>query len=87
VYEVFPLLAGVTIALVMQQIASPQLRVIVLVAFSTISGATASFISGELALSWAYLPFDIAQVLLTAYATVGFTAVWRQRFPSRQNRE
>jgi hypothetical protein len=79
VYEVFPLAAGVAIALMVQQIATPQLRVIVLITVSVLFGAIASSISGELLISWAYLVFDAAQVLIVACASMVLVAAWKRR--------
>ena len=79
-HEFFPLLAGVVIALVL----SPReiglrIKVVALVALSVIAGALASWVSGELSESWAYLVFDVAQVLLVAGMTTVLIAAWRRR--------
>jgi hypothetical protein len=79
VQELFPLAAGVTMALVEQQIATPRIRIIILVVLSPLFGTIASFISGELAESWGFILVDTALVLLGwALARVVFV-LWRLR--------
>jgi hypothetical protein len=56
------------------------LKVAALALGSVIVGAAVSFISGELRESWAYLIFDVSQVLIAAVLTAVCVAVWRQRF-------
>ena len=65
-YEFIPLVGGVTISLLVQPLAGAKLRVAALVLLSTVCGAAAAVISGEILVSWAYLAFDIAQALLAA---------------------
>jgi len=79
VHEWFPLMAGVAVALVVQQIAAPRLRIIALVVLSALFGATASFISGELAISWGFVVIDVALVFLASAVTRVLLALWRCR--------
>jgi len=82
--EVFPVLAGVIVGLVIPTVvSSSRVRWIVLVALSVVLGAVASWISGELAISAAYLLIDIAQVLGAAMATMVLVGVWRRRRSAR----
>jgi hypothetical protein len=79
VYEVLALLAGVIIGLIAQHLHSIQLKSAVVTVGSVVVGAIVSFISGELAVSWAYLVFDMAQVLIAAGVTMVLGAWWRRR--------
>ena len=67
--ELFPVLAGVCIGLGVQQLASVRMRNLALVALSILAGFTASYISGELLVSWDFLLFDITLVFLGAVVT------------------
>ena len=77
-YEFIPLVAGVVIALLVQPLASAKLRLLALVLLSTVCGAVATIISGEILVSPAYLAFDIAQALLAAGVTMLLVA-WLHR--------
>ncbi len=65
-YEVVPIVAGVGAALVVAQRIAPRWRMVTLVALSLLIGFTASAVSGELSLSWGFVPVDVAEVLLAA---------------------
>jgi uncharacterized membrane protein YeaQ/YmgE (transglycosylase-associated protein family) len=82
VHELFPIVAGMVIGLIAQRLITTQLRIATLVLGSTIFGAIASFISGELPVSWAYLAFDASQVLIVACANMVLLAAWKRR-PTR----
>jgi uncharacterized membrane protein YeaQ/YmgE (transglycosylase-associated protein family) len=82
VHELFPIVGGIVIGLIAQRLITTQLRIATLVLGSTIFGAIASFISGELLVSWAYLAFDTSQVLIVACANMILVAAWRRR-PTR----
>jgi hypothetical protein len=78
VYELFAIAAGATIGLLSYTTAiRPKIATVIL--GSVIVGAFVSFISGELLVSWAYLVFDVAQVLIAAGVTVTLVAVWRRK--------
>ena len=77
-HELLPIVAGVVAALVVHTVVAPRLRVAWVVASSIVFGTLASFISGELFVSVAYLAFDIAQVLLAAVAVMALVS-WRRR--------
>lgn len=77
--ELFPVLAGVCIGFVVQWIASRRMRIMALVILSIIAGFTASFISGELFVSWDFLFFDIPLVLFTGVVTMLVLAWQRSR--------
>jgi hypothetical protein len=50
-----------------------------LVGSSIVFGALLSFVSGELFESWAYLVFDVAQVLLAGVVTMVLITWWQRR--------
>ena len=77
--ELFPLTAGLVIGLVVQRLRSTKLRVAALVALCVVFGALASYISGELEVSWGFLSVDMALVWLGALVSVALAAVWRRR--------
>jgi hypothetical protein len=82
--EVFPVLAGVIVGLVVPAVVlSSNVRWVALVALSMILGVVASWISGELAVSAAYVLIDIAQVLGAAAATTVLVGLWRRRRSAR----
>jgi len=77
--ELFPILAGVAVGLVVQRIASPRWRAVALFALSVLAGFIASFISGELFISWDFLFFDIPLVFAAAVAVTLGISWWRRR--------
>jgi hypothetical protein len=76
--EVFPVLAGVIVGLVVPAVAPSRLRRLVVVVLSAALGVTASWISGELAVSTVYVLIDVAQVLCASLATRVLVTVWRR---------
>ncbi len=68
--ELFPILAGICIGFILPRIASIRMRNITLFVLSMLAGFTASYISGELFVSWDFLLFDIPLVFLGATATL-----------------
>ena len=78
--EVFPVLAGVIVGLVVPAVVSQShLRSLMMVMLSAVLGTVATCVSGELAISAIYLLVDIAQVLGAAVATAWLIGVWRHR--------
>ena len=78
--EVFPVLAGVVVGLVIPTVVSrSRLRWPVLVVLSVVLGSVATWVSGELAISAVYLLVDITQVLGAAIATAVLVSIWRRR--------
>ncbi|HEX5689067.1 MAG TPA: hypothetical protein VFX76_03655, partial [Roseiflexaceae bacterium] len=77
--EVFPLAAGALIGLLVQWIRSPRLRAIALVALCLVFGTLASFISGELEVSAAFISVDTVLVFVGALVAVVAAAWWRRR--------
>jgi hypothetical protein len=77
--ELFPLAAGAVIGLAVQWVRGPRLRAMVLVALCLVFGALASFISGELEVSWSFISVDTVLVFVGALLAVGAAALWRRR--------
>jgi len=84
--EVFPVGSGVVLGLVVAYLVSGRLRGWILAVGSVLIGAMASWVSGELAVSWLYLVVDIGQVLVAAALTWTLAARWR-RFTGVARRE
>jgi hypothetical protein len=76
--EVFPVGSGVVLGLVVAYLVSARLRGWILAAGSVLIGATAAWITGELAVSWLYLLVDIGQVLAAGGLTWILAARWRR---------
>jgi len=76
-HEVFPIMAGVVLTVMAYRFADPRFRLAVIAVLAVVIGFTASLISGELELSWGFVPVDIAQVLLAA----GLTSLVLRRQP------
>jgi hypothetical protein len=77
-YEMLPIAAGIVIALLADRVADARSGIAAMVAGSLIFGAVASFVSGELFLSWTFLVIDVTLVLGAATATTIFVA-WVRR--------
>lgn len=77
--EIFPVAAGFISGLVVQKVRSPKLRTVTLVILCIIFGAIASFISGELSVSWGFLTVDAALVWLGAFVSTSLVLGWRRR--------
>ena len=84
--EIFPVVTGVVIGLVIPHLATLRWRAWAFVVLSIGCGAAASWISGELAVSLGYLAIDAAQVSIAALLMWTLTARWRRRAGSRQHR-
>ena len=84
--EVFPVVSGVVLGLVVTYLVAGRLRGWILTVGSALIGGTASWISGELAVSWLYLVVDIGQVLMAAALTWVLAVRWR-RFAGAARRE
>jgi hypothetical protein len=76
--EVFPVLSGIAVGLLVSLIPS-GVRMPALGVLSIVFGALASLISGEVTISWGYLLIDIAQILGAALLTSVLVARWRRR--------
>lgn len=69
-HEIFPVLAGALVGLVLLQVHSPRMKTIVFVALSVLLGVTATVISGEFTIGWEFVLIDIPIVMLSAAAVV-----------------
>ena len=76
--EVFPVLCGIAIGLVLYYLPS-SLRVITVVVLGVAFGVLAAWVSGELAISWVYVLIDTAQAVGAAILTAVLVARWRRR--------
>jgi hypothetical protein len=76
--EIFPVGSGVVLGLVIAYLASGRLRGWILATGSVLIGVTASWLSGELAVSWLYLLVDIGQVLVAGALTWTLALRWRR---------
>jgi hypothetical protein len=77
--EVFPVLAGIVVGLATHRVHRMWLRVCLVTALALASGAIASWVSGELAISQIYVLIDAAQVGVAAVMTAVLVGVWRRR--------
>lgn len=77
-YEVFPVLAGVSLGLVLHFWGRPWLRGGALLAVGVGLGVMAALVSGELLVSWSFVIVDTALVLLAAAVTVALAAWWQR---------
>jgi hypothetical protein len=76
--EVFPVLGGIVIGLALN-VLPVRLRPVAFAILVLTAGATASWISGELAVSWGYVVIDVAEVALAAVMTLVLVTAWRRR--------
>src|SRR5262249_12330956 len=77
--EVFPVLGGIVIGLATHAVWVRWLRALLIGILGVAVGALASWVSGELAVSWVYLVIDIGQVLMAAVMTGVLVTVWLRR--------
>ena len=77
--EVFPVVAGALVGVSVARLVAGRLRWLVLVALSLGIGVVASAISGELELSWGFVPVDTAQALVVAVLASAASAAWQRR--------
>jgi len=77
--EIFPVLAGVVVGLAVSQTSSPKLRALTVAVSGPILGAAASWVSGELLISWVYMLIDTLQVTVASIMTIALVVAWRSR--------
>jgi len=82
--EVLPVGCGVVLGLVVARLVSARLRGWVLALGSLVFGAAASWITGELAVSWLYLLVDVGQVLIGGSLTWILAVRWQRLAASRR---
>jgi hypothetical protein len=84
--EVFPILAGIVVGLATHGVRLVWLRFFLLVFFGLGFGILASWITGELMISWTYALIDIAQVIGASVMTAAGIRVWQRRRTLRMAR-
>jgi uncharacterized membrane protein AbrB (regulator of aidB expression) len=67
--EAVPVAAGVLIGLLTWRLLPVRFRAAFLLGASALAGALITWASGELELSWAFVVFDMGQVVLAALVT------------------
>lgn len=77
--ELFPFAAGFLVGLLVQPIRAAWLRTTALVVLCLLFGFAASWLSGELEVSWGFLSVDALLVWAGALGAVVLAAVWRRR--------
>lgn len=82
--EVFPVGSGVVLGLVIAYLVPGRLRGSILAVGSILIGATAAWITGEVAVSWLYLLVDIGQVLVAGALTWILALRWRRFAAARR---
>ena len=74
--EVFPILAGVVLGLATYALRPLWVRAVAVGIVGVGLGAAASWISGELALSYRYVLVDAAQVIIASIVSGVLVSVW-----------
>ena len=77
--EIFPVFSGVVLGFILVGIQSRPLRNVVLIVAGLALGFSASWMSGELAISTWYLLVDVAQVFVAAILVAMVVKRWRSR--------
>ena len=77
--EVFPVLAGIVVGLATHAVRPIWLKALLIGSLGIAVGGAASWLSGELAVSWVYVLIDAAQVLGTGIMTGILVRVWLRR--------
>ena len=77
--EIFPVSAGIMLGLVAHLLGSVRLKAALIGSFGIAIGALASWVSGELAISWVYLLVDTAQVVAAGAMTAVLVRAWSRR--------
>jgi hypothetical protein len=78
--EVFPVLAGIVVCMATHRAHPMWLRACLVAVLALAFGAIASWVSGELAISWIYVLIDLAQVGAAAIMTAVLVGMWRRRY-------
>lgn len=83
--EVFPVVAGILTGIIALRIASQQMRYLTVAVLAVVFGVTATIISGEALVSWAFLLIDIPLVLVSAVATMVVVPYVMERYVHQQS--
>jgi hypothetical protein len=78
--EAVPVVVGVLIGLVCWRLLRPRLRALVAVCLAVPAGALITYLAGELELSWAFVVFDVGQVVLATLFTTALAQFLARRF-------
>ncbi|PYN72342.1 MAG: hypothetical protein DMD97_23760 [Candidatus Rokuibacteriota bacterium] len=81
--EVFPVLAGIGLGLATGAVRANWSKGLLIAVLGLAIGATASWVSGELAISWVYVLIDTAQVVGASVLTGILVTVWVRRRRAR----
>ena len=82
-HEVFPVLAGIGLGLATGAVRANWSKGLLIAVLGLAIGATASWVSGELAISWVYVLIDTAQVVGASVLTGILVTVWVRRRRAR----
>ena len=75
--EIFPVMAGVAIGMLMPQVKGGAMQRALLLCFLSVGcGATAAWITGEVRVSWIYVLIDTAQVAAAGLLMWALTLRW-----------
>lgn len=78
-HELIPVVFGVVIGLAVQEVRGLRLRTMGLVVLCLVGGTVASWINGELEVSYAFVSVDALLVWFGALAALSLATVWRRR--------
>jgi len=81
--EVFPVLVGIGLGLATGAVRANWSKGLLIAVLGLAIGATASWVSGELAISWVYVLIDAAQVVGASVLTGILVTVWVRRRRAR----
>ena len=84
--EVFPVLAGIVVGLATHAVRPIWLKALLIGSLGIALGAAASWLSGELAVSWVYVFVDAGQVVGAGIMTGVLVRVWLRRSAQPQVR-
>ena len=84
--EVFPVLSGIVVGFATHAVRPMWLRALVIGSLGIALGAAASWLSGELAVSWVYVLIDAGQVVGGGIMTGILVRVWLRRSAQSQVR-
>ena len=77
--ELFPCAAGVAAGVAVARLLPIRLRLPVLLALCLVIGFTASTISGEVELSFGFIPVDVAEAFGLGLLALGVSLAWDRR--------
>ena len=77
--EVFPIVAGVIIGLIVSRIGAVRARWITAIILTLVAGVAATFLSGEAEESWAFVLVDIGLVAVAAAIAWGLATFVARR--------